>query len=70
MFPTREMVLSQLPTEDEVVKRLRDIADLGYNPLVVGLDVAKIANTAIDAIKIIEKLREEISEKTSELCNL
>jgi hypothetical protein len=69
MFPTREMVLSQLPTEDEVIKRLRDIADLGYNPLVVGLDGAKIANASMDAIKIIEKLREEISEITSELCN-
>lgn len=70
MFPTREMVLSQLPTEDEVIKRLRDIADLGYNPLVVGLDGAKIANASIDAIKIIEKLREEISKITSELQGL
>ena len=66
MFPAREMTL-QKPTADETVKRLQDIANVGLKPLVVGLDAGKVAITAMDALALIEKLREKVSEQNSEI---
>ena len=66
MFPAREMAL-QKPSTDETVKRLQDIANVGLKPLVVGLDAGKVAITAMDALALIEKLREKVSEQNSEI---